>query len=137
MNLSIFIVDDDAMLGKIQKTLVKSAYPLNDPIVCRDGFSALEHIEREAVAGKKILLLLDIHMPRMDGWGVLDSICTKPYSKDVWVIVNTSSDEVADEVKSKLYAPVIAFNKKPLTKEALCKLMAQEPLVLFFQGVSL
>lgn len=132
MDLSIFIVDDDEMLGKIQKTLVKSVWPLDEPIVYFDGFSALEHIEREAVAGKKILILLDIHMPRIDGWGVLDSICTKPYCKDVWVIVNTASEELADEAKSKLYTQVIAFNKKPLTRETLHKLMAQEPLVLFF-----
>ncbi len=132
MDLSIFIVDDDVMLGKIQKTLVKSVWPLDEPIVCYDGPTALEHIEREAVAGKKVLILLDIHMPRMDGWDVLDSICTKPYYKDVWVIVNTASEEVTDEAKSKLYAQVIAFNKKPLTRETLCKLMAQEPLVIFF-----
>lgn len=132
MDLSIFIVDDDAILGTIQKTLVKSVWPLDEPIVCYDGISALEHIEREAIAGKKILILLDIHMPHMDGWDVLDFICTKPYCKDVWVVVNTSSEEVADEVKSKLYTQVIDFNKKPLTREKLCKLMAQEPLVLFF-----
>lgn len=132
MDLSICIVDDDAMLGKIQKTLVKSVWPLDEPIICYDGFSALEHIEREVGAGKKILILLDIHMPRMDGWDVLDLICTKPYSKDVWVIVNTSSEEVTDEARSKSYTQVIAFNKKPLTKETLYKLMAQEPLVIFF-----
>ncbi|GGC14094.1 hypothetical protein GCM10011386_02230 [Parapedobacter defluvii] len=133
MDLSIFIVDDDVMLGKIQKTLVKSVWPLDEPTVCYDGLSALEHIEREALAGKKILILLDIHMPHIDGWGVLDSICTKPYGKDVWVIVNTASEEVFDEVKSKSYDQVIAFNKKPLTRETLCKLMTQEPLVLFFK----
>lgn len=132
MDLSIFIVDDDEMLGKIQQTLVKSVWPRDEPIVCYDGLSALKHIEREAIAGKKILLLLDIHMPSIDGWDVLDLIGTKPYCKDVWVIVNTSSEEMADEAKSKSYAQVIAFNKKPLTKETLRKLMAQEPLVLFF-----
>jgi len=132
MDLSIFIVDDDAMLGKIQKTLVKSVWQFDEPLVYYDGFSALAHIEREAIAGKKVLVLLDIHMPHMDGWGVLDSICTKPYYKDVWVIVNTSSEEVTDEAKSKSYEQVIAFNKKPLTRETLCKLMAQEPLVIFF-----
>lgn len=132
MDLSIFIVDDDVMLGKIQKTLVKSVWSLDEPIVCYDGISAIEHIEKEVVAGKKVLILLDIHMPHMNGWDVLDFICTKPYCNDVWVVVNTSSEEVADEAKSKLYAQVIAFNKKPLTREKLFKLMAQEPLILFF-----
>ncbi|MFC3197920.1 response regulator [Parapedobacter deserti] len=130
MNLSIFIVDDDIMLGKIQKALVKSIWPLDDPTVCHDGLSALKSIEQEAVLGKKILVLLDINMPEMDGWDVLDFLCNEPYYKNIWVIINTSSEEIADEVKSKSYAQVIAFNKKPLTREKLLKLMEQDPLVV-------
>lgn len=132
MNLSIFIVDDDVMLGKIQKALVKSVWPLDEPVICYDGSSALECIEREATSGKRILILLDINMPEMDGWGVLDSLCDKPYCGNIWVILNTSSEEVADEIKSRSYAQVIAYNKKPLTRERLRDLMIKEPLVLFF-----
>lgn len=132
MNLSIFIVDDDVMLGKIQKALVKSVWPLDEPIVCYNACNAIEYIDREATLGKKILVLLDINMPGMDGWGVLDFLCNKPYCNNVWVILNTSSEEVADEVKSRSYAQVIAFNKKPLTREILLRLMEQEPLVVFF-----
>ncbi|WP_257669029.1 response regulator [Parapedobacter tibetensis] len=128
MDLSIFIVDDDIMLGTIQKALIKSVRPFDEPIVCYDGFSALDLIDREAALGKKILVLLDINMPAMDGWGVLDLLCNKPYRKNVWVILNTSSEEVEDEIKSKSYTQVIAFNKKPLTRETLRKLMTQKPL---------
>ncbi len=132
MDLSVFIVDDDAMLGKIQKALIKSVWPLNEPIVCYDGVSALERIDQEAALGKRILVLLDINMPIMDGWEVLDLLCRKPYRKNVWVILNTSSEEVADEMKSKSYTQVIAYNKKPLTRKILLELMTQEPLVVFF-----
>ncbi len=132
MNLSVLIVDDDAILGKIQRALVKSVWPLEEPIVCYDGFSALERIDQEAALGKKILVLLDINMPTMDGWAVLDFLHEKPYCEHIWVILNTSSEEVADEVKSKSYTRVIAYNKKPLTREALRKLMVLEPLVVFF-----
>jgi len=132
MDLSVFIIDDDVMLGKIQKALVKSVWPLDEPIICYDGCSALERIDREATSGKTILILLDINMPAMDGWDVLDALSGKPYCNNVWVILNTSSEEVADEMKSKSYAQVIAFNKKPLTREILLKLMEEEPLVVFF-----
>ncbi|MGK6352285.1 response regulator [Parapedobacter sp. DT-150] len=131
MDLRVFIVDDDVMLGKIQKALVKSVWPFDEPIVCYDGISALELIDREAASNKKILILLDLNMPEMDGWGVLDLLRGKPYCKDVWVIVNTSSEEAADEIRSKSYTQVIAFSKKPLTSETLRKLMTQKPLVLF------
>lgn len=131
MNISVFIVDDDIMLGMIQKALVKSVWPFDEPIVCYDGFHALELIDKEAKLDKKILILLDINMPGMDGWDVLDLLCDKPYHKNVWVILNTSSEDVADELRSKSYPQVIAFNRKPLTRELLCKLMTQEPLVIF------
>ncbi|GGG73116.1 response regulator [Parapedobacter pyrenivorans] len=132
MDLSVFIVDDDVMLGKIQKALVKSVWPLDEPIICYDGPSALERIELEAASGKKILILLDINMPEMDGWGVLDFLCEKSYGEHVWVILNTSSEEVADEIKSRSYTQVIAYNKKPLKREILRELMGREPLAVFF-----
>lgn len=131
MELSVFIVDDDIMLGTIQKTLVKSVWPFDEPTVCYDGFSAIELIDREAALGKKILILLDINMPAMDGWDVLDLLCDRPYNKNVWVILNTSSDEIADEIRSKSYNQVIAFNKKPLTSEKLRELITQKPLAAF------
>lgn len=132
MDLCVVIVDDDVMLGKIQKALLESVWPLNEPIVCVNGHSALERIDREAAQDKRILVLLDIHMPEMDGWGVLDMLRSKSYHENVWVVLNTSSDDVLDEIKSRSYTQVIKFNKKPLTKDALRQLMIQEPLVVYF-----
>ncbi len=132
MDLCVFIVDDDVLLGKIQKALLESVWPLNEPIVCYDGRSALARMDREAALGKQLLVLLDINMPEMCGWDVLDALGDKSYREQVWVVLNTSSEDLRDELRSRSYVQVIGFNKKPLTADALRQLMVKEPLAVYF-----
>ncbi len=132
MDLSILIVDDNVILNTVQKTLFKSIWPANNPIACFDVESALQTIEQEIGLGKKLLLLLDIHMPVMDGWELLDILTQKTYVRDVWIILNTSSENLVDELRAKNYHQIIAFNKKPLSRKLLIELMQRPPLSQFF-----
>ncbi|MFP5391386.1 MAG: response regulator [Gammaproteobacteria bacterium] len=69
--------------------------------VARDGVEALDYLlARGAHAGRTEghpkLVLLDLHMPRLDGFEVLKTIRTHPLLSDIPVVVMTSAAEDAD-----------------------------------------
>ncbi len=132
MEVSVLIIDDNVLLNTIQRTLIKNTLPAGKLLTCYDGQSALHVIDEEAGSGKKVLVLLDINMPIMDGWDVLDSLQSKPYQENIYVVMNSSSDSKNDEMRAKHYQQVIAFNKKPLTGESLAAIVKDTPLSYFF-----
>ena len=67
-NLSILIVDDDPdILDGILMILESQEYHLR---TARDGLQCLELLKEEIPD----LLILDLLMPRMDGWGVIREV---------------------------------------------------------------
>lgn len=62
-NGAILVVDDDeAILDVVSDVLRLEGYPVETAI---DGEAALEAVERS----RPLLVLLDMRMPRLDGWG--------------------------------------------------------------------
>lgn len=71
--LSILVVDDDPwILRMVSSSLVK--YPRYQVDVARDGLQALERIQ----AAPPALVVLDIMMPRMDGWALAQALRSEP-----------------------------------------------------------
>ena len=97
--LKILVVDDEARMRKLVKDFLTNK-----------GFSVIEAGDgEEAVdiffAQKDIsLVLLDVMMPKMDGWEVLKTI--RKYSQ-VPVIMLTARSEERDEYISKPFSPKI------------------------------
>jgi CheY-like chemotaxis protein len=74
--------------------------------VARDGAAALKYLagkypyddrERYPLPG---LILLDLKMPRMDGFGVLEIVKRDPRTRPIPVVVLTSSSDAADIKRS-------------------------------------
>lgn len=87
----ILIADDEARMRKLVRDfLVRAGYQV---IEAQDGEEAVDKIFND----KKIdLILLDVMMPKMDGWDVLRTI--REYSK-VPVIMLTAKADERDELK--------------------------------------
>jgi CheY-like chemotaxis protein len=66
-----------------------------------------------------VLLFLDINMPVMDGWGLLDIIHREDFDKKIEVIMVTSSVDQRDKDKAASYSKIINFVEKPLNKASL------------------
>lgn len=67
--------------------------------VARDGFEALTYLRREGPyqrAARPHLVLLDINMPRMDGYGVLEAMKSDPALQVIPVVVLTTSGREED-----------------------------------------
>ena len=89
----ILVVDDDpGNLGVMSALLKDSGFRV---IVARDGKSALE----KAHYGKPDLILLDLLMPKMDGFQVCARLKSDEPLKDIPVIFMTALMDMADKVK--------------------------------------
>lgn len=107
--LKILVVDDEARMRKLVKDfLSKSGY---DVIEAEDGSQALDlFFEQKDIA----LIILDVMMPRMDGWETCREI--RQYSQVPIIMLTARSDEKdelqgfqlgVDEYISKPFSPKI------------------------------
>ncbi len=92
----ILIVDDDPdILDGILTILESQPYRLE---TARDGKKCMEMIEQEIPD----LLLLDLLMPRMDGWGVIREMRSEPRFAHVPILVLTTVIEDASRRRYEL-----------------------------------
>ena len=107
--LKVLVVDDESRMRKLVKDfLVKSNY---DVVEAEDGQQAVDiFFEQNDIA----LIILDVMMPRMDGWQVCREI--RAYSKVPIIMLTAKSDERdelqgfelgVDEYISKPFSPKI------------------------------
>ena len=89
MNEKILIVDDDANICELLRLyLSKEGYT---PVIVNDGVAAVESID----IVKPSLVLLDIMLPKLDGWQVCRKI---RQSSDVPIIMISAKGETFDKI---------------------------------------
>lgn len=120
----VLLVDDNADDNFFhERAILKSGLPLTVS-ACLDGFSALEHL-RDCDAPPD-LILLDIHMPRMDGWAFARAFGELPAERRsaVLVVMTTSQPNPADLARVEASPWIRGTVSKPLTPEDVCRLAA-------------
>ncbi|MCL4123234.1 UNVERIFIED_CONTAM: hypothetical protein GTU68_031408 [Idotea baltica] len=98
----LLVDDDDGDVLLTQKALEKSNI-YNSLSVARDGVEAMEFLRNEAQfsdAPRPDLVLLDLNMPRKDGWETLIEIKSEPNLSSIPVVILTTSDADQDVVES-------------------------------------
>lgn len=93
---SVLIVDDNPMNVDILKDALMVMGQA--PITAEGGEEALGLIEQK----KPDLILLDIMMPGMDGYAVLEALKAKPETADIPVIIISALDHTGDRVRGLL-----------------------------------
>jgi len=92
MKSKILVVEDDEQIRTI---LARSlADERTEILTARDGAEALQTIERNAPD----LVLLDVCMPRMNGYDVCKTLREKKATRNLPVIMVTSLAEIADQL---------------------------------------
>lgn len=92
---TVLIVDDQAINRKILGQLLENEY---DTLYAGDGKEALECLEEHSDTISAVLL--DIVMPVMDGYQVLEEMQKNPEISRVPVIVASQKDGTEDEIKA-------------------------------------
>ena len=111
--VKILVVDDEIRMRKIVKDfLVKNEYEV---LEAGDGVEALDVFFENQDVG---LIILDVMMPKMDGWHVCREI--RNYSK-VPIIMLTAKSSEKDELQG-FELGVDEYISKPLDEEKIKKL---------------
>ena len=112
---TVLVVDDSATTRSvIKRTFQESSYSV---IEAGDGLEALAVLKKQ----KPDLILLDVMMPKLDGYDVLRLLKKEDALKDIPVIMLTGKKKIHDKIKGHLSA-ADAYLTKPFKPE---KLIAQ------------
>ena len=94
--LSVLIVDDSVSVRMIMTNFIKSSGWL--PITAKDGVEALEMLQ--AVSQLPDIILLDVEMPRMDGYELLSRLKSNAVYRDSPVVMITSRSSEKHRMKA-------------------------------------
>ena len=120
--LKVLVVDDDYVSNIITKTNIDRKLHNTEVITFENSKLALQYIldTLHNVANTPILILLDLYMPVVTGWDILDAIkSSHNLSKLVTLYVLTSSLSEADEAQAMGYDFVSGFISKPFHIESI------------------
>jgi two-component system chemotaxis response regulator CheY len=110
----VLVVDDDpAIRITLGVKLRGSGFRVVEAV---DGLDALEVFQRE----KPQLVIVDVGMPRLDGYGFTERLQALPEGRDVPVVILTAQDfALPDELRSRLR--VASFLMKPFSPRELVR----------------
>ena len=90
----ILLVDDDANFAELTRTILLQGEGVTDEVMlARDGVEAIEYLFHPTRAATEMpgLVLLDLNMPRMDGFRLLSKMRAAEQTMFVPVVILTSS----------------------------------------------
>ena len=109
---TILLVEDEEQLRRVMKDLLeREGYVI---VEAADGVQALEQVDRH----NPDVILLDLNLPGMDGYGVLQQLRSRPGTSSVPVIVLTAKGDEDNEVRV-LKMGADDFLTKPFRARAL------------------
>jgi twitching motility two-component system response regulator PilG len=114
----ILVVEDSQTTRKVIKmTLQGNGYKV---VEARDGVEALTKINDE----QPDLILLDVMLPKLDGYSILTILKQNNAAKKVPVIMLTSKDGLKDRIRGR-FSSASAYLTKPFKPDLLLKKIEQ------------
>lgn len=125
-DIRVAVVDDHALV----RSGICHALELDPEIEvggeAGDGLAAIELLEKESID----LILLDIHMPRLDGLGCLDVLAERWPDKPVIVLTVDEDPEVALEVMRRGAAAYVPKFVRPADLAAIVRQVASGSVII-------
>ncbi|MCA1247412.1 heavy metal response regulator transcription factor [Massilia sp. MS-15] len=91
--MTILVIEDEPKTGDyLQRGLAESGFAVR---LARNGRDGLAIVREDEIA----LVVLDVMLPRMDGWQVLGALRADPDTEQLPVLFLTARDEVEDRVR--------------------------------------
>lgn len=113
----IVLVDDDTITNKMHKMLIRKHPSDKRIVVFDDPQKAILYIQQQTPD----LILLDLHMPDIDGWRFLEMM--EELNIFIDVVIVSSSIDPGEHAKAKSFLCVKDFYTKPLTTEKVNQLL--------------
>ena len=89
----VLLVEDEEQLRRVMKDLLqREGYTVAE---ARDGIQALDEVDRHAPD----VIILDLNLPGLDGYGVLSQLRSRPATRGIPVMVLTAKGDEDNEVR--------------------------------------
>lgn len=116
MNNLVMIIDDSETVRRIvEASLRREGF---QSVSYNDGFEALRAIAEQKLPGIPGLIILDIGLPKMNGYEFARRVKTKPQFENTVIIMLTNRDGVIDRLKGRL-AGAKEYITKPFRTQEL------------------
>lgn len=132
MDVCVMIVDDDQIFNLMTRLQLGHAGISERPYTFTDGKEALSFIAEHSYSHIPILLFLDINMPGISGWQVLDQLDQLTTRRKIYIVIVTSSIDSADQRRAESYERIVGYFIKPLKYEQVLSLKQIAPLSELF-----
>lgn len=119
MDLTVIIVDDDPTAAYLLERLIKHQKISNEVTVLSGGSQALDYFRAHEEDRTRYLVFLDINMPDMTGWQLIEAIERRPCASRIGFLIVSSSIDQTDHDRIANYPSAIAFLEKPVSRKML------------------
>lgn len=116
MAAKVLIIDDDPVVLLLHKIILKEDCGADTLECFSEPVKALEHIITHQEDIDKFVILLDINMPVMSGWDLMDALYKELDHSRLHVIIVSSSVSIEDKEKAKTYPSIMDYWEKPISK---------------------
>ena len=116
IDLPILVVDDNASNRRILKEILTNWHM--KATLANGGAEALDVLEKENSKESFALVLLDVHMPDMDGFAVVERIRTSDKNDGMKIILLTSASRPSDVVRCRELG-ISDYLSKPIKQSEL------------------
>jgi DNA-binding response OmpR family regulator len=106
----VLVVDDEPDILLLHRLNLEAAG--HEVLLAADGMKALERIAADA----PVAVVLDVMMPVLDGWGVLERLASMPDPPPVLVV---SAKSARDDISRAISSGAADYLAKPFNPDAL------------------
>ena len=109
---TILVIDDAPEIARLVGKILGKSYRL---LVAEDGEEGLAR----AIAELPDLILLDLNLPRLDGWEVCRRLKSDPKTRGIAIVIMTADESTSDDAERALKLGADEYLIKPFVREVL------------------
>lgn len=123
----IWIIDDDPIYQIIMKKVINRSGLFSSVCTFPNGKEAIKSL-KEIIQNDEIfpdIILLDIEMPVLDGWGFMDemAILKSQINIEMQIYISSSSIAIEDMERAKNNSDILGYLSKPVNLEDLINII--------------
>jgi CheY-like chemotaxis protein len=123
----VFLVDDDEIINHVHTMVINRIDPSAEITLFKSGLQFMQAIENSSSFTFPEIIFLDIRMPEMSGFDVLDELIKSHHTNlaNTAIYVLSSTLDERDLSKANSYSIVTKFMSKPLNFEVVSDLLSK------------
>lgn len=123
---TIWIIDDDPIYQIIMKKIIAKSGLFSSLISFTNGKDAIIALKNNISNQTDFpdIILLDIEMPILDGWGFMDemAILKSQINTEIKIYISSSSIALEDKERAKNNSGILGYLSKPVSLDDIIKI---------------